>query len=212
MRKQLILLIFLCCGRLANTQDSVPKMKSFEIAFGQSYHYTGDIPGIALSFAHNYYFTPRLSVSNGVMTTIHWEQDLPYLSLNGQPPPYNRLIRIMKTGVQYDPFIRYSFLTLHRHQLMIFAGGVARFEARSSVSYHFLEEPERYPEPFYVFFNERTKQTGFTVGYIFGAQYQYSGRKMDLGLRAGVQYDSVGDGLSLLQVLVGRKYRKLKLL
>ena len=183
-------------------QKNVP---SVQLSCGKSWHGTGDLNGIIFDVSYDYNIKKRIDFSNGLTTTIHYgkDQELSGLSFNSSPD--EKLLRFTTAGIQLTSLMNFALLYSIDNQLKFGVGPILRFQSTSLPDiYSYYQDPNVFPEPFYVF-NNYTKPNTFTIGYNFGITYLTKiSLNYEIGIKAFFQNDTNGDAITSISLILGR--------
>ncbi len=174
---------------------------------GPSLHGTGDLGGFSLGLMHDYDFSRRLGISNGLTTTIHYGRDGSYNYVSPGGAGENRGLHFTTAGIQLNSVGQYHIVTKRDIKLSFYAGALLRFQSTSMPSmYGVSRNLAVYPEPFYVIY-QNGKANTITPGYLTGFTLRARiAPKYFAGIRAGFQNDTNGDVITVASLLFERVF------
>jgi hypothetical protein len=113
--------------------------------------------------------------------------------------------------IQLNPYGQFHILAKRDQKLSFGLGALLRFQSTSQPSiYSYTQDPNVYPEPFYVIYNNEKPNT-ISAGYSMSLSFRSRiAPKYFLGMRAGFQNDTNGDAITSVTLLLERVLPRFK--
>ena len=182
---------------------------SIQLSVGYSGHGTGDLQGVAIELGYDHVFNKRLDWTNALTTTIHSGKDAVFAYPSSPSPGADRAFNITTAGIQLTSMAHFAVVSARDQKLKFGAGAIIRYQSSSMPDvYGIYQDPVRFPEPFFVFYDPRPGNIG-TVGYTFGITWQVKvSPKYEIGLKGMFQNDTNGDAITSISILAGRLFSR----
>ena len=197
-----LLLSAIVCS--AQAQTELPG-KHIQLIAGPSLHTSGDLSGIAFITEFESFFKKRLSYVVGIGGTIH-SGVLPILYIDEADRPIDGSVRNTVAGAQVMGHIGYSPLRTSHHQLQARVGLVGRYQSSGNndivIIHSALETGLSIPTISYI---NIEPQKIYTVGGSAQILYNYTFKKVSVGILGGLQTDSHGDTILQSCATVGMR-------
>ncbi len=181
--------------------------KQIKLLAGRSFNGTGDINGFGFSVGYEKYFKKKVNWSASIGSTIH-DGQFPILY---EYPEGNRVdgsIRYTTAGFQGIYALGYNFLKSNTNEFTIELGALLRYQSTSYYDNVVVLYPALTNLPYpVVLFRNRAPQKTFAVGAAPQISYNYSlSKKIRIGIAVSYQFDTNGDNIAQISLLVGRKF------
>jgi hypothetical protein len=191
---------------LANAQNSLSK-RHIQVYAGTSFNGTGDITGFAFDTEYGQYFKKKSSWYVTIGGTIH-DTQWPIFYTDQSGKQVDASVRATTAGFQVSGLYGYSFVRKQKHEFLIKAGPLVRYQSSSYPDgfgvYHSIITNLPFPV---VEFVNTTPQRTLALGGNLGFVYNYTiSKKVSLGVVAELQTDTNGDTISQLLFSVGRRF------
>ncbi len=190
----------------ANAQNALPK-RHIQVYAGTSFNGTGDITGFAFDTEYGQYFKNKSSWYVTIGGTIH-DTDWPIFYVDRSGEVVDGSVRATTAGFQVSGLYGYSFVRKQKHEFLIKAGPLVRYQSSSYPDgfgvYHSIITNLPFPV---VEFVNKTPQRTLSVGGNLEFAYNYSiSKKVSVGILAELQTDSNGETISQLLFSIGRRF------
>jgi len=209
MKKNILLILIICCVSTCFSQTIQLPKKSVQFNIDKSKHGSGDMNGISLGLTYTRYIKKKLSIDFNFKSTIHDGQDTFLLLLNNAVIQ-DGSVRKTTAGFQFGSMIRYSLMRSPSHEFLIGLGIYGRFQSSSlgdngyTVSF---PQPGNINQPILIAFDNETPQRIYTIGYMTQVSYNYTFKKgLFAGINAGFQNDSNADIITHLGLMIGKRF------
>jgi hypothetical protein len=204
--RYLFLFSTLLISFIINAQTSLPK-RHIQVYAGTSFNGTGDITGFAFDTEYGQYLKKKSSWYVGIGGTIH-DTQWPIFYTDQSGKQVDASVRATTAGFQVSGLYGHSFVRKQKHEFLIKAGPLVRYQSTSYWDGFGVYNPiiTNLPFPVVGFVNvspQRTLALGGNLEFVFN--YTIS-KKVSIGILAELQTDTNGDTISQLLFSVGRRF------
>jgi hypothetical protein len=204
--RQIFLLLILSISFFANSQSPLSK-RHIQVYAGTSFNGTGDIKGFAFDTEYGQYFKKKSSWYVGIGGTIHDKvEPIFYTDQGGNQ--VDASVRATTAGFQVSGLYGHSFVRKQKHEFLIKAGPLVRYQSTSYWDILAVYHPAGtgLPFPVVAFFNLSPQRT-LALGGNLEFAYNYTiSKKVSIGILAELQTDTNGDTISQLLFSIGRRF------
>jgi hypothetical protein len=204
--RHLFLFSTLLISFITNAQMSLPK-RHIQVYAGTSFNGTGDITGFAFDSEYGQYFKKKSSWYVGIGGTIH-DTQWPIFYTDQSGKQVDASVRATTAGFQVSGLYGHSFVRKQKHEFLIKAGPLVRYQSTSYWDGFGVYNPiiTNLPFPVVGFVNvspQRTLALGGNLEFVYN--YCIS-KKVSIGVLAELQTDTNGDTISQLLFSIGRRF------
>ncbi len=179
---------------------------ALQLVAGWSRHGSGDMRGIIFGAEYIRYYTKRFSLNYHFRGGINSSKDAMFYQPPGSGSYNDASIRFTTAGVQLGVNAGFSPVRTLRHEFRISAGPFIRYQSESNTDGYSIYQTSisGIPGPV-VQYNNRTPHERFAVGGLVQFEYNFTFKKIYIGPLAGFQFDSDGNTIPQLALVIGRR-------